>query len=143
MTPRLRSTYRNRTTFRGLARQYARYGVYKVRVLQKHPQVMSWRHAVPPLFVAALVIAVGLSFLGRPWSWAVVALAGAYGAALFAAALVVAREHTLALLPRLLLVFPVIHLAWGGGVLWGLWRFRERWREREWRRVLPARVVTP
>jgi len=142
MTPRLRSEYQNRTTLRTLARQYARYGLFKVRVLQKHPQVMSWRHAVPPAFVAALVGAAGLATLGRPWSWALAALVGAYGTALAVAALVVAREHGLALLPRLLLVFPTIHLAWGGGVLWGLWRFRERWREREWRRVLPAEVTS-
>jgi cellulose synthase/poly-beta-1,6-N-acetylglucosamine synthase-like glycosyltransferase len=143
MTPRLRSTYQNRTTFRSLARQYARYGTYKVRVLQKHPQVMSWRHAVPPLFVAGLVAAGLLAYLGRPWSWVFVALVGAYAAALGAAALRVAWEDDIGLLPRLLLVFPTIHLAWGGGVLWGLWRFRERWREREWRRVLPAPAVTP
>jgi cellulose synthase/poly-beta-1,6-N-acetylglucosamine synthase-like glycosyltransferase len=143
MTPRLRSAYQNRTSLRTLARQYARYGLYKVRVLQKHPQVMSWRHAAPPLFVAALVGAAALAFLGWPWSGALVALVGAYGAALLAAAAVVAREQGAGLLPRLLLVFPVIHLAWGGGVLWGLWRFRERWREREWRRALPAQAVTP
>jgi cellulose synthase/poly-beta-1,6-N-acetylglucosamine synthase-like glycosyltransferase len=148
MSPGLRSLYQNRTTFRGLARQYARYGVYKVRVLQKHPQMMSWRHAVPPLFVAALAASVAAVPFGTPWSLAFPLLAAVYAAALAGAAVCVAREHGRWLLPGLLVTFPVIHLAWGTGVLWGLWRFRGRWREREWRRAVgrvpvAGRVTAP
>lgn len=147
MSPRLRSAYQNRTTLRGLGRQYARYGLYKVRVLQKHPQVMSWRHAVPPLFVAALGTAAALAPLGEAWSWAVLVVGAVYGAALVAASTLVAREHEWRMLPGLLVTFITLHVAWGTGVLWGLWRFRDRWRAREWRRGVPpigvARPAAP
>lgn len=138
MSPRLCSAYQNRTTLAGLARQYARYGLYKVRVLQKHPQVMSWRHAVPPLFVATVGAAMALAPLGAAWSWGVVAVGVVYGAALAAASTLVARQNGWRLLPSLLATFATLHVAWGAGVLWGLWRFRDCWRAREWRRVVPS-----
>ena len=54
LTPRMRSWYQNRQSLVHLLRQYYQYGQWKVRVLQKHPRQMSWRHFVPPLFVATL-----------------------------------------------------------------------------------------
>jgi hypothetical protein len=50
----MRSWYQNRQSVTGLLRQYYQYGQWKVRVLQKHPRQMSWRHFVPPAFVAAI-----------------------------------------------------------------------------------------
>ena len=52
----MRSWYQNRQSVADLVRQYYQYGQWKVRVLQKHPRQMSWRHFVPPAFVAGLVV---------------------------------------------------------------------------------------
>lgn len=132
MCPRIRSLYRNRTSLRALARQYWRYGYYKARVLQKHPQTMSWRHAVPPLFVLAVV---GSFCLWPAGGWGKVPFAlltASYGAAAAAAAAGNLRRQGAAVACILPLVFATIHIAWGTGMLTGLWKFRKRWREREW-----------
>jgi glycosyltransferase involved in cell wall biosynthesis len=59
LTPAMRSWYQNRQSIRHLTRQYFQYGLWKIRVLQKHPRQMSWRHFVPPAFVALLVALAG------------------------------------------------------------------------------------
>ncbi len=51
----LQVKYYSRATFAKLASQYFEYGVYKVRVLQKHPRQMSPRHFVPLAFVLGLL----------------------------------------------------------------------------------------
>lgn len=128
-TPRMRSWYQNRQSLTRLARQFYQYGEWKVRVLQKHPRQMSWRHAVPPAFVAALL---GLT-AAAPFTW--LGSAGALAASsayLAVIALVAARgaadwqrwAATTA-------AFVIIHIAWGSGVLSGLLRYADRWRGAE------------
>lgn len=60
LDPQIRSTYFSRSTLRGLWKQYFEYGLWKVRVIQKHRRPASWRHLVPAAFVLALL---GSSFL--------------------------------------------------------------------------------
>jgi len=106
------------------------YGYWKVAVIRKHRLPASWRHLVPAAFLAANVAwvtaaaagsALGLRSLG---SWSVrmgLALVLSYLAAgLWAASSRIRREGiaAAALLP---LVFPVYHLSYGAGFLWGLW----------------------
>ncbi len=142
MCPRIRSLYRNRTTLCSLARQYWRYGYYKARVLQKHPQTMSWRHAVPPLFVLALVGSLCLWPAGG-WGRAPLALiAACYGAGASAVAATAVRRNGARVGCILPLVFTTVHVAWGAGMLAGLWRFRKRWREREWAMELGRGLAT-
>ena len=57
LEPRMRSRYFSRGTLRSLWSQYLQYGYWKVRVLQKHPAQMRWRHFVPPAFALALLSA--------------------------------------------------------------------------------------
>jgi hypothetical protein len=124
--PRMRSWYENRQSPRRLARQFFEYGVWKVRVLQKHPGQMSWRHFVAPAFVSTLM----LSVLAAAWCPSIAAfpaaLAGVYASALFAAGVVGARDASVASVAGTMAAFAVIHLSWGFGFLAGLWRFRGR-----------------
>jgi succinoglycan biosynthesis protein ExoA len=127
LTTRMRSHYQNRQSLKTLARQFFQYGVWKVRVLQKHPRQMSVRHFVPPVFVA-VVLTTGLL---APWvSGARLLCAGVLGAyivALTAAAAAVATRHGWKRFPRLLSAFAVMHLGWGLGFLVGVVRFGHRW----------------
>jgi cellulose synthase/poly-beta-1,6-N-acetylglucosamine synthase-like glycosyltransferase len=115
LSPTIRSTYRVRSSVPMLARQYARYGFWKVRTLLEHPASLRWRQLVAPAFV--------LSVLLTPWliAW-LGALGGAhlvlYLLANLTASTIVARRDGMALLPLLPVVFAVIHLAWGLG-FWG------------------------
>ncbi len=134
VTPRMRSSYQNRESWRALARQFYQYGVWKVRVLQKHPRQMSLRHFIPPGYQLGLAAVTVTSFLG---SGAVADLArvltvlaaGGYAAAL---AVVAGREAPAGVsAAKLWLAFVIIHQAWAAGFLVGLVRFAPRWFQEE------------
>ena len=124
LSPTIRSTYRVRGSLTALARQYARYGFWKVRTLLEHPSSLRWRQVVAPAFVLSLLA-----------TWPLVHRFGPIGALhlvvyglanLVASAATAARSqwrHVL-VLP---LIFLVIHLCWGAGFLGGLcyWPFRK------------------
>jgi len=130
LDPRMRSHYRNRTGVRKLVRQFYQYGEWKVRILQKHPLQMSWRHFVPPAFV--LVLLGGVLALGFvPHAGKLLAVVtGSYAAAVLAAARLTAPPSIGAWLLTAL-AFVLIHLSWGSGVLSGLLRFYDRWTRPE------------
>ncbi len=127
----MRSLYQNRETYRALAQQFFEYGKWKVRVLQKHPRQMSWRHFVPPAFVASSGVATAGSLFSPLCSYASLALLGAYILAVMLAAGVVTKKHGLHLWPLVAWAFVVMHWSWGSGFLWGLVRFGHRWFQAE------------
>jgi glycosyltransferase involved in cell wall biosynthesis len=139
LIPDMRSRYQNRTNAWKLARQFYEYGTWKVRVLQKHPRQMSWRHFVPPAFVSALLFALAsigtLPYAGQ----ATVLLLGAYGLCVVPAGVWTAAREGLVACLATVLAFAVIHLAWGLGFVTGLIRFGHRWRGSE--STPPALVV--
>ena len=128
LTGRIRSRYYSRSSLRRLFRQYRQYGMWKVRVLQKHPRQMSPRQFVPPALVAGLVGGLALT----PFSPAVrrlwAGLAGVYALANLAASVALARREGVRHLRYLPMVFGALHIGFGAGFLVGLVRFRDRWR---------------
>lgn len=131
LTTRMRSHYQNRQSLGTLARQFFQYGVWKVRVLQKHPRQMSVRHFVPPALVAVLL----MTGLLAPWLWIArllfATVFGAYAVALTAAAAAVAAPHGWRRFPQVLIAFAIMHLGWGVGFLVGAVRFGHRWLSEE------------
>lgn len=122
----LKVKYYSRAAFGKLWRQYYEYGVYKVRVLQKHPRQMSPRHFVPLLFVLALAA----TFVMAGFSpWPLLALVFLWGLAAAAASLELAAREKWGMaeaLPRLFLLpwaFFLLHTAYGAGFAAGLLRF--------------------
>jgi hypothetical protein len=122
LVPTMRSAYQNRRTVVGLARQYFQYGLWKVRVLQKHPRQMSWRHFVPPSFVAGLGVATAIS----PWVPAAQTAAMVVTALYAVLVLVLARSQHAGWLATAL-AFATLHVSWGLGFLCGLVKFLDRW----------------
>jgi cellulose synthase/poly-beta-1,6-N-acetylglucosamine synthase-like glycosyltransferase len=117
--PGARSTWYVPESLPALARKMLRYGRYKALTLRLHPSTVRARQLAPALLISGLV---GLT-LWRPRRGAAVAaaylgLAGAAGAG--AAAADGASPWRGALVP------PVVHLAWGSGLLAGLVRFAHR-----------------
>lgn len=130
LSPEIRSRYFNRATLRSLARQYFLYGLWKVRVLQKHPQQMRPRQMVPPLFVATLGLG-GAAALAVPGAWWLFAgIAGSYATVNLLASVGTAWRSGPRHLPLLPWVFAILHLAYGTGFLAGLARFAHRWGDR-------------
>jgi cellulose synthase/poly-beta-1,6-N-acetylglucosamine synthase-like glycosyltransferase len=120
LDPRIRSIYYARSDFGALARQYARYGFWKARMLRRYPETLRWRQFLPPVFVASVIFLLIFSF----W-FPVRVLLGlellAYAGLLFAAGLALAIRRGQ---PALALSFPAavatIHFSWGGALLWSL-----------------------
>jgi succinoglycan biosynthesis protein ExoA len=122
-SPRIRSWYTPRGSLRALFRQYAQYGYWKVRVIQKHRLPASPRHLVPALFVASLAVLLAIA----PWSvmarWGVFGIVMAYAVGNLVAAAQTARQSDWSLSPVLPLVFACYHVGYGVGFLQGLWDF--------------------
>ncbi len=126
LSPTIRSRYYARSTPRGLCRQYAQYGFWKVRVMQKHLREMRVRQFVPPLFVAGLASLAASSLVVPAFKWLLYGVLGAYAVAAAIATVRVARRP---LGPHLLLVpltFPLLHISYGSGFLAGLVAFPPR-----------------
>jgi glycosyltransferase involved in cell wall biosynthesis len=137
VTPRMRSRYQNRESWRALVKQFFQYGLWKVRVLQKHPAQMSVRHFVPPAFDLAVILGIAAGIAAGSWlGFAALAALGVYALMIAAVAW---REAPSGLRLRAALALAVIHHAWAIGFLIGIARFADRWfrRERPVRR-LPA-----
>lgn len=129
LAPDVRSDYFSRATLRALWRQYFQYGFWKVRVLQKHPRQMQPRQFVPGLFVGSLGAGIVLAPFTRIARWLTALLALIYLLANTTASFNTARRNGWVRLPRLPLVFGVLHFAYGSGFLWGVVKHWKRWPE--------------
>jgi glycosyltransferase involved in cell wall biosynthesis len=120
LDPEIVTVYYARSTLRELARQYWRYGYWKLRMLRRYPGTLRWRQALPPLFTASL-IGFALLFWWPPARWLVALEIAVYGAVLLVAGLLSAVHQRK---PYILIGVPLsiatMHLAWGGGFLWSM-----------------------
>jgi succinoglycan biosynthesis protein ExoA len=112
--------YVPRSSLKGLARQYWRYGFYRAKTANRHPQSMRRSHLAPPLLLAGLLLAPLLGSRGRRLAGAVL---GSYLAAQATAVASVASDAHDGELPLLPLVFATMHLSFGAGWLAGCARF--------------------
>jgi glycosyltransferase involved in cell wall biosynthesis len=121
LDPEIRSTYIARSSLTALARQYWRYGYWKLKMLLRHPTSMRWRQALPPLFVASL-LGLGLSSLFLPSARFLLLLEVIIYLLTLAAAGLAAAVHRDKPLLALGLPWAILtmHLAWGSGFLWSL-----------------------
>jgi glycosyltransferase involved in cell wall biosynthesis len=121
---RIKVSYTPRGSYRGVFRQYFQYGYWKVRVMRKHRQVLSGRSLVPSVFVLSLLVLVPAAIF-LPSARLILGLElAAYllGAVVFAFRSVRARKEPLSLVPRVVAVYPMFHVAYGIGMLWGFLR---------------------
>ena len=125
LSPTIRSTYFVRGSLSKLARQYARYGFWKVRTLIHHPDSLRWRQLVAPAFVLTLLATPLLIWWLGLFGLLPVAL---YVAANLTASTLVASHTSWAHLPLLPIVFLIVHAGWGTGFLagWCWWPWRNR-----------------
>lgn len=131
MTPKISSCYFPRTNLKKLWRQYYEYGVWKIRVLQKHPSVMQPRQFVPPLFVLALTLLAGFSIFALPIRLALAGVLALYGMTAVTCAMSLWWSNENCAFRVLLAAFPILHLSYGAGFLFGLLKFRKKWRQAE------------
>jgi hypothetical protein len=125
----VRSRYHSRTTIGKVISQFAQYGFWKVRVLQKHPRQMSLRHFIPNVFVVSLFVSL-IAILFTPLGLVLLgAVCGSHLLLNLLFSLSAASREGIRFFPLLPFVFLAIHLSYGIGMLAGLLRFMTRWRD--------------
>lgn len=119
--PRIRCVYYARPTLRALAQQYWRYGLWKARMLLRHPASLRLRQILPPTFVLGSA-ALALGALRLPAArTALLVVWGVYLVALLERGLAVAfRAKSLAMVATVPAALLVVHGMWGAGFLAGL-----------------------
>lgn len=130
LNPAIQSVYTTRSNLKSLWRQYFQYGLWKVRVLQKHPGQMSLRQFVPPTFVLGLVVSLLLTLTTAWGKWPLLLSAGSYLLANLFASLLTAARNGWKCGFNLPIVFMTIHVSYGLGFLVGLFKFWNRWGDK-------------
>ncbi len=119
LDPQIHSIYYARPDLGSLARQYGRYGYWKQRMLRRYPSTLRWRQALPPLFVASLIVFAALSLFFPMARFLLGLEVLAYALAVLAGALPVSFRHKdFRLLVGVPAAISVMHLSWGAGFLW-------------------------
>ena len=120
LDPRIRSRYYARKNLKELARQYWRYGFWKVKMLKRYPDSIRWRQAIPPLFIAGIFF-LGILSIFLPFTRIILGSGlGVYLLALLAIGLYTAvknRDYCFLLMP---LAMIAMHFSWGSGFLFSL-----------------------
>jgi succinoglycan biosynthesis protein ExoA len=120
VSPRLKCQYFVRNSLMKLARQYFRYGMWRVKTIVTYPDSLRWRHLLPPVLIFWLILSfVFLAFNVSLWC---IPLA-IYGLYTFIAAAVISLRHGIQYVPALLVTLWTLHLCWGIGFCAGIIRF--------------------
>jgi len=121
LDPTIRSIYLARPTLAALARQYARYGFWKWRMLRRYPGTVRWRQALPPLFLASLLVGGILGIFIPVFRFLLVLEIAVYLLILAAAGLQAAFRRKLAMVAAgFPLAVMTMHIPWGAGFLWSM-----------------------
>lgn len=118
--PHIRSITYTRRTLAALAQQYARYGYWKGQVMVLHPRSISRRHTAALMGTVCFVLSALAAALGRPaWLFALLSIYTLVNLGFSVRLGWPWKGRPAALLP---LVFVIMHVCWGAGLLAGLAR---------------------
>lgn len=127
ITPQIRSFYYSRATLKKLSKQYFQYGLWKVRVLQKHSKMMRLRQFVPVVFILSVIISLLLSFYNKSFFYLFSLIIGSHFVCDVLFSSWIAKKHEWKHFLFLPIVFNILHWSYGFGFLMGLFRFFRRW----------------
>ncbi len=114
-TPELTVTYRPRSTFRDLARQFYGSGQWRRQVVRQHPDSVNARYLAPPVALGLIALGTAGGLAWRPL-WL---LPLGYAAAVTAGGAWIARGRDPRVVARMPAVLATMHLTWGAGFLRG------------------------
>ncbi|NDH37800.1 MAG: glycosyltransferase family 2 protein, partial [Actinobacteria bacterium] len=110
--PNLTVTYRPRSTFRSLAKQYFEYGRWRAAVTRYHKGTANFRYLAPPINVFLQAFSI---LLGAFWAPVFFIPIFTYLGAILIAALVIGRSWAERI--RLPIVLIIMHFSWGIGFI--------------------------
>lgn len=120
LSPAVRSWYAVRSSLTGLARQYFRYGYWRVRTLLHHPDSLRWRQLAPAALTLGLTASPAAALLRWPLGVMVPAV---YSVFVVLASVRIGWSGGLRYIPMLPFVLTTIHLSMGLGFVLGLFRW--------------------
>ncbi|WP_286279212.1 glycosyltransferase family 2 protein [Naasia aerilata] len=127
--PALRVTYRPRSSYSRLARQFLSTGMWRGELARRYTSANGLRYFVPPAMVLAVAVGLLLGLfgvvrlaLGHGSRWPLIgfAMPAVYVAFVVLATLLVAARHGVRTATWFLLVLPCIHYCWGIGFFFGV-----------------------
>jgi hypothetical protein len=120
-SPRLRVSYRPRSTVRDLARQYRDYGRWRRVVARTHPGTINPRYLAPPAALLGVAAGTGLGLAaavtGRSGLARGLVLPAGYASVVAVGTVLAGRGLPAVAAARLPVVLPTMHMAWGWGFL--------------------------
>lgn len=114
--------YYPRENIIGLFHQMKRYGIGRFRLARKHPGTLAPGTLIPAMFTAGLFVLAFLSLLLPHVGWFFLGTYGLYALMIFLSSASIAGKHGSHLLPKLLTIYPTIHIGLGWGFLSELFR---------------------
>jgi GT2 family glycosyltransferase len=123
LSPEIRARYHVRPALYSLARQYARYGYPKVRVLRRHPRQMRPRQFAPAGLVGGLLVTFLLGRRSAVGRWTFWMLLASYLTASAVVSIRLAQRNGWRYLPLLPISFAGMHFGYGAASLAGTVRF--------------------
>ncbi len=121
-TASVKSVYYSRANYRSLWRQYYQYGLFKPLVFRKVPGSMRWRHVIPSVFLLTILVCIIFALLDSRGLFLLGASVGPYVLAMSIGAGLTAYRLGAWAFPFSFAAFPVMHLAYGAGMIQGLFR---------------------
>lgn len=121
-SPDIVSYYLPRKNLLRLAKQFFRYGIFRVNVVKKHVDALKLLHLIPPVFVLSLLISGIFSIFSAGMKPFFLALLLLYALFLTVATLTTAFRNGWKYLPVLPLAFMMMQLSFGFGFLTGLFK---------------------
>ena len=98
---------------------------------------MQLRQFIPPLFVFTLLFLTGAGFFSPLARLLLAAVNSLYALSALTCAVKLWRRAPHCSFPILLAAFPVLHISYGVGFLYGFLKFRNKWREAANEAALP------
>lgn len=120
LSPTIRCEYFVRNSLTELARQYFKYGKWKIKTLIAHPNSLRWRQLIPPMFFILIL----LSSIVLPFNWKIgITVPAMYVITTLLISFSISLKNELKYLPLLPIVFATLHLSWGIGFFSGMRKF--------------------
>lgn len=121
LDPSIKTDYFSRPTLQALAKQYWRYGYWKLKMLRKYPTTLRSRQLLPPLFVSSVLFMGLFSIWFEPFRWLLGCEILLYLLTLCLTSIRTSlKENDLRLLIGIPLAITTMHFSWGTGFLYSL-----------------------
>jgi len=118
----IKALYLVRKSLTGLFKQFYKYGFWKIKFLIMHPKEFQLRWLAPPIFVCSLFFSIVLSVLSQFIFWSImlpiIYLFGLFSITFYFMIKSNSLKDLLSCM-ILYLIFPIIHISWGIGFLYG------------------------